>query len=86
VTTQPANHGRRNQPINMNSTIAPKLATLLEIRIANYRMDGDMHPEFAAQIQMHYTLSVIKGQEKYAEQLIDEHIEDALKYRQQCAA
>jgi hypothetical protein len=70
----------------MNSTIASKLATLLEIRIANYRMDGDMHPEFAAQIQMHYTLSVIKGQEKYAEQLIDEHIEDALKYRQQCAA
>ena len=86
MTTQPANHGRCNQLTNMNSTIASKLASLFEIRIANYRMDGDMHPEFAAQIQMHYTLSVIKGQEKYAEQLIDEHIQDALKYRQQCAA
>jgi hypothetical protein len=70
----------------MNATIAAKLATLLEIRIANYRMDGDMHPEFAAQIHMQYTLSIIKGQEKYADQLINEAIEDALKYRQQRAA
>jgi hypothetical protein len=86
VKTQPANHGRRNHPINMNSTIASKLAALLEIRIANYRMDGDMHPEIAAQFHMDYTLRVIKGQEKYADQLINEQIEDALKYRQQRAA
>jgi hypothetical protein len=28
VTTQPANHGRRNQPINMNSTIAIEKITI----------------------------------------------------------
>jgi len=69
----------------MNNLIISKLATLFQIRTVNYRIQGDMHPEIAAQFHMEYTLKLIKGQEKYAEQIINEHIEDALKYREQIA-
>ena len=60
----------------MNAT---KIAKLLEIKTANYKADGNIHPEVAAQFAVESVLHMLKGQPQYAEQLIDEEIEDAIK-------
>ncbi len=56
-----------------------KLARLLEIKTANYRANNDPHPEAAAAFAMEHVVRLINGQPKYAEQLLNEEIEDALK-------
>lgn len=56
-----------------------KIAKLLEIKTTNYKADGNMHPEVAAQFAVEAVLHMIKGQPQYAEQLLDEEIEDAIK-------
>lgn len=37
------------------------------------------HPEVAAQFALEFTIRLIKGQPQYADQLLDEEIEDAIK-------
>jgi len=63
----------------LSFTMKNKIAKLLKIKTANYKMDGNMHPEVAAQFAVEAILHMIKGQPQYAEQLIDEEIEDAIK-------
>ena len=55
------------------------IAKLFEIKMANFKMDGNMHPEIAAQFAVEAVLHMIRGQPQFAEQLISEEIEDDIK-------
>jgi hypothetical protein len=64
-----------------------KLQTLLQIKTENCRLRGPcLHPEIAAQFAVESVLTLLKGQPQYAEQLLDEEIEDALKAGRQLKA
>jgi hypothetical protein len=64
-----------------------KLQTLLQIKTENFRLSAAcLHPELAAQFAVEAVLSLLKGQPQYAEQLLDEEIEDALKAGKQLKA
>ena len=47
--------------------------------LQNQIMRGAYNPEVAARFQMDLFLNTIKGQEQYAEQLIQDEIEDVIK-------
>jgi hypothetical protein len=64
-----------------------KLQTLLQIKTENCRLSAAcLRPELAAQFAVESVLSLLKGQPQYAEQLLDEEIEDALKAGRQLKA
>jgi hypothetical protein len=69
--------GLRRQPTpTMN---AAKITKLLQIKTAKYTADGNMHPELAAQFDVESFIQMVSGQPQYADQLIDEEIEDSIK-------
>jgi hypothetical protein len=65
----------------MSSTTQAKIKQLNEIILANYTAAGESHPAFATQCKMEYYVKLVMGQPTYADQLLEELIEDNLKAR-----
>jgi len=63
----------------MTITITKKLISLHEMIEDRYRAANDPHPDLAAKFQMDIVINMVRGQEQYAEQLIDEEIAAELK-------
>jgi hypothetical protein len=56
-----------------------QIKKLYNLMLQNQIMRGAYNPEVAARFQMDLFLNTIKGQEQYAEQLIQDEIEDVIK-------
>ena len=61
-------------------TLSDKISHLAKLIEARYRTTNNPHPELAAKFQMELVMKTIKGQEQYAEQLIDEEIAAETKH------
>ena len=61
-------------------SISEKLVKLTNIIEAKYTASNNPHPQLAAKLQVElFASTVLRGQEKYADQLLDEEIAASMK-------
>lgn len=64
-----------------NTETQNKIKQLSEAILAIFTKAKDLHPEFATFCTMERFYRMVKGQERFINQILDEEIEDALKGR-----
>ena len=73
------NIDKRNGARQMTKSAEKKIAQLFELKQEKYTKQGLPNAKAAAGYAVIDILNMLKGQEQYLDQLLDEEIEDAIK-------